>query len=321
MQFNPLTIVLTVIGGLIVAGLVGWIKRPRLVVLVPRMFSYSQLTDRGHLIELSVFNRGFKTEEAVDVTLNHTLSYEILGSNSQDVTVNDSRLQIGRIGPSDEVTVLLLVEKGVFKPDDISQCLSKETKGRVVSKLEEVSPTGPQRVALVAGLIGLPLILYAGTYGLDYLLAHVTRTTLTSTAESTNSRVTEVHGWKVPRFYETTSRDLLRSFSDGKITASISPVSRKGEWVTVPIKVANSTDSVVKISVSMLTAASANRLKSFELSTGEIVLTPGKSEERIVRVIVPSNATDPAEKTVFVEAFIQDMNAESLSIKTEVMIK
>lgn len=319
MPFNPLTIVLTVIGGLIVAGLVGWIKRPRLIVLVPRMFSYSQITDRGHLIELSVFNRGFKTEEAIDVTLNHTLSYEMIGSNSQDVTVKDNKLHITRIGPSDEVTALLLVEKGTFKPDDIVQCLSKETKGKTVSKLEEVSPTGHQRVGLVAGLIGLPLLLYAGTFGIDYLFAVARQTSATATGET--SPVVEIRGWKIRRFYVTTSRGLFDSFSDGKIAVSISPVSRKGDWVSVPVRLTNSTTKVLKLSVSMTTAASAQKLKSFELSTGEIVLVPGKTEERVVRVIVPSSATEQMDKVVFVEAFIEDTDGESLSIKMDYPVK
>ena len=319
MQFNPLTIVLTVIGGLIVAGLVGWIKRPRLVVLVPRMFSYSQITDRGHLVELSVFNRGFKTEEAIDVTLNHSLSYDVIGANSQDVTIKDNRLHITRIGPSDEVTTLLLVEKGTFKPDDIVQCLSKETKGKVVSKLEEVSPTGPQRIGLVAGLIGLPLVLYAGTIGLDYLFTLAKQTNTTVAADA--SPVVEVQGWRIRRYYESASRGLFKSFSDGKIAVVISPVSRKGDWVSVPVRLTNSTDKVLKINVNMTTAASAQKLKSYELSTGEIVLVPGRSDERAIRVIVPANASDQIEKVVFVEAFIQDTDGDSLSIKMDFPVK
>jgi hypothetical protein len=319
MPFNPLTVVLTVIGGLIVAGLVGWIKRPRLIVLVPRMFSYSQISDRGHLIELSVFNRGFKTEEAIDVTLNHMLSYEMIGSNSQDVTVKENKLHITRIGPSDEVTALLLVEKGTFKPDDIVHCLSKDTKGKTVSKLEEVSPTGNQRVGLVAGLIGLPLLLYAGTFGIDYLFAVARQTSAIVTAE--NSPVVEIRGWKIRRFYVTTSPGLFNSFSDGKITVSILPVSRKGDWVSVPVRLINSTQKVHKISVSMTTAASAQKLKSFDLTTGEIVLVPGKTEERVVRVIVPSSATEQMEKMVFVEAFIQDTDGDSLNVMMDYSVK
>ena len=98
MTFNPLTLVLTILGGLIVAGILGWIRKPRLCVLVPRMFSYSQLTDKGQLVELTIFNRGFKTEESIEVTLNPSLKYEMLGASSQDATLVKNKLVISLTG-------------------------------------------------------------------------------------------------------------------------------------------------------------------------------------------------------------------------------
>ena len=69
MNFQPLSILLTIIGGLILAGLLGWIRRPRLVVFVPRLFSHSRISDKGQIVEISIMNRGFKTEEAVELSL------------------------------------------------------------------------------------------------------------------------------------------------------------------------------------------------------------------------------------------------------------
>src|SRR5215204_6416118 len=166
-QFSPIALAATVVGGLLVAALLGWIRKPRLIVLVPRSFSYSQITDRGQLVEISMFNRGFKTEENVEMTLNHALRYELLGSNSQDSKVAGNKVVVPRIGPSDEVTVLLLVEGGEFKKDDIVQCLSKENKGQLASKLDEVTPTGPQRISIVGMFVAVPALLYGLTFLLD----------------------------------------------------------------------------------------------------------------------------------------------------------
>ncbi len=91
--------------------------------------------------------------------------------------------------------------------------------------------------------------------------------------------------------------------------------------VTVPMKISNSTAKVLKVSMSMQTAASANKLKSYELSTGEIILTPGQSEERSIRVVIPATASSEAERTIFVEGFIRDMDADSLSIKKGIVLK
>ncbi len=132
MNVTPLSFVLTVLGGLLLAGLLGWIRKPRLVILVPRLFSYSHLTDRGQLAEITIFNRGFKTEESIKLSLGPSLQYNIVGSSSQDVLLVKNKLIISRIGPGDDVTTLLLVEGGAFTAGEISNCLSKESKGRVV---------------------------------------------------------------------------------------------------------------------------------------------------------------------------------------------
>lgn len=314
-----LTVVLAVIGSLIVAGLIGWIKHPRLVVLVSRIFSYSQISEKGHLIELSVFNRGFKTEENIHITLNHLLSYEMVCANSQDISVNENKLEITRIGSSDEVTVLLLVENGVFKSDDIVKCLSKDTKGKVISKLENVPPTGNQRIGLVGSIIGLPLILYAGTIGMDKLLNNL------DTIFAENKEVIKeegknfynIQGWKVSSIYKNLSSDLFKSFSDKKILISIEDVTRKGDLVNIPIKVTNLGDKAFKVNIRMLTAASAKRQKSYELSTDTILLVPGASDKPAVKVVVPSNVNNVMERIVYIEVFLEDTDGNSLKLNTD----
>lgn len=312
MSSNPLVILLTIIGGLVVAGLVGWIKKPRLVVLVPRTFSYSQITDRGQLVEVTVFNRGFKTEEAIDVTLNPQLSYEILGSNSQDASVAKNRIQISRIGPSDEVTVLLMVENGVFKPDDITQTLSKETKGRTVSKLEEIPPTGSQRIGLVAFLIGVPVFLYAGFLGLESVLK---KTDLVQTVEKNEQMHKASRAWAIPSYAKTTSPALYDEVISGKLSAEIGTPTRRGEIVTVPLRVQNETSRIIKFGLSMTTAASEKRIPSYERRLSDIVVLPGQSEDRSIRVAIPEKVSNPAERFIFVELHLEGMDGDSLHLK------
>lgn len=313
MQFNPLTIVLTIVGGLVVAGLIGWIRRPRLVVLLPRTFSYSQISNQGQLVEISVFNRSFKTEEAVDVTLNHLLSYELLGANSQDVQLEKNRLKISRIGPSDEVTSLLLVEKGAFGRTDITQCLSKETKGILVSRLDEVPPTGMQRVALVTGLILVPLTLYGMTFGIDYFIEM--RTSTGPTVAGQDSKDVVVNGWTVSRAYKSASPNLFEQLSTGQIAIEIGAMTSRSDVVSIPVRLANKGDQVLKIDVSMTTANSAKKFKSYELTTGEVVLVPNRTDERSVKVVVPEGSKDKNERVVFIDAFVRTMTGETIILK------
>lgn len=320
MQFNPVALTATIVGGLLVAAILGWIRRPRLTVLVPRSFSYSQITDRGQLVEISVFNRGFKTEEAIDVILSNAMRYELVGSNSQDARVAGNKIAIPRVGPSDDVTVLLLVEPGGFKQDDIIQCLSKDTKGSTVARLENVPPNGPQRIAIVGMLVVVPALLYGMTFVLDYAFA-LLKDHPAATATSKDERAPfEVSGWKIPRFYKSTS-SLFDLFVEGKIAATVGDVSRKGETATVSVSFSNQTDEVLKISFSANTALSGKRFKSYELSTGEFVVLPGKTEIRSLKVIIPEASASQAERTVFIEAHINSMTGQTLTFQGSIEVK
>lgn len=205
MEFNPTALASTIVGGLIVAALAGWIRKPRLIVLVPRSFSYSQITDRGQLVEVSVFNRGFKTEETIDITLNHAMRYELVGSNSQEVLVSGNKITIPRVGPSDDVTVLLLVEPGTFKSNDIIQCLSKETMGRTVEKVENIPPNGPQRIAIVGGFVVIPFFLYGMTFAMDYVVK-VLKPLPSAVTDLIKQAPIDVGNWKIPFFLQ---RELI----------------------------------------------------------------------------------------------------------------
>ena len=319
MDFNPINLVATLVGGLLLAGLLGWIRRPRLVVLVSRQFSYSQISDRGQLVELSVLNRGFKTEETVEVTLNNGLRYDLLGSNSQDTSVTDDKIRIPRIGPSDDVTVLLLVEGGAFKKDDVVQCLSKETKAIQVSKLEEVPLTGPQRISVIGVFVAVPALLYGFSLGLDFLYES---TRSRSPAAEVEKAAIEVQGWKIPRYHETTSPQLLGALKAGRIQLNVGPPSRKGEIVTMPVTLTNKTDAVLDATLSMNTAHSSTKFKSFELAADGIVLTPGKAVERSVRVVVPEKAIETSERTVYIDLQLRALGGGgSLTLSTQYEVR
>lgn len=319
MEFNPIALASTIVGGLIVAALIGWIRKPRLIVLVPRSFSYSQITDRGQLVEISVFNRGFNTEETIDVTLNHAMRYELVGSNSQEVRVSGNKITIPRVGPSDDVTVLLLVEQGTFKSNDIIQCLSKETKGRTVEKVENIPPNGPQRISIVGGFVVIPFFLYGLTFGMDYVLA-VLKPLPSGMTDLMKQAPMDVGDWKIPSFYKGNSL-LLEPFVAGKINASVGVITRKGDVATIPVTVTNHTDEVLTASFSINSAGSAKRFKSFELRTDEFIVVPGKSETRSIRVVVPETSSSLAERTAFIDAHLKNMTGQTLSFQGAVEVK
>ncbi|WP_139427898.1 hypothetical protein [Aeromonas sobria] len=319
-EINPLSILLTIIGGLIVAALLGWIRKPRLVTLMPRTFSYSHITDKGQLVEISVFNRGLKTEENIDVTLNHSYSYELLGANSQDVLIDKNRIKISRIGPSDEITTLIIVEGGIFKTDDIFQTLSKETKGNTVSKLEEVSPTGPQRIILVALFLVLPIFLYVGYISMNKFIGSISAPLVKKEVTSAiiESEIKKsIQGWNVPRHNVSTAPKLFSDFESKKISAEIGTPSINGNVISLPVLVSNKTDGIIKYDLSMTTIASEKKIMTYDRKVSDVIVIPSGTEKRKIDVIIDDSLGE-AGRTVFIELWIESMrDGESLQRLTQ----
>lgn len=315
MNVSPITTVFTLLGGLLLAGVLAWIRRARLTVLVPRLFTHSLLTSRGQLAEISVFNRGFKTEEAVELSLNPNLRYELVGANSSDASLANGKLNISRVGPGDEVTALLLVEGGTFSKADIVSCLSKETKGEVVAKLEQVVPTGPQRIGLVAFFVVVPLTFYAMTFVIDYLIEKTPLATSVASQEKKEAKQTlEVQGWTVPSLYERASGSLFREFAAQKIQVSFLQVARKKDLVTVSVLVANHTSAPITYTLSISAAGSQDRVPFEDRRKSNVLVMPqGRSEARIGAIISASVASQ-SEKSVYVECFLESTQGDSLKL-------
>lgn len=309
MQFNPISIVLTLVGGLLLAALLGWIRRPRLTVFVPRTFSYNQLSDKGHLVEVTVFNRGFKTEENIDVTLNPSLKYELLGANSPDASVDKNRLKMTRIAPSDEITMLLVVENGVFKPDDITQTVSKETKGITVAKLEEVPPTAMQRVWLVGVFIVFPALCYLG-----YIAIRTAFVPPEATPQTIAAEASKTGGWNIPSFYDRNENKIYKALETRKLSVDLGALSAKGDIVSVPFKLKNDTGEPFTASLEAITSTNDKRIQRYQQHIGDVIIFPESTTEKSINVIIPLKATGN-ERTIFITILLQSTEGESLQLK------
>lgn len=209
----------------------------------------------------------------------------------------------------------------MFKADDINQTTSKETKGVVVSKLEDVTPTGPQRIGLVAFFIGLPLVLYAGYLGLNYSLKESLPKSIASADANANARSKTTKDWIIPEHYARVSKNLFEAFESEKIKIDIIEPQRKSDFVAVPFKITNNTDKIVQFSIEMNTVDSEVKIKSYDRKLSGIFILPKAEQERSIKVFVPQNASNPAQKIVFVEAFLETTDGDTLLVKREYAIK
>lgn len=325
MNFNLVSLFLTLVGGLVLAAFLGWIRRARLVLHVPRLFSHSALTAKGQLAEISVFNRGFKTEEAIEVSLNPRLNYEVVGSSSQEVTLLANKISIPRLGAGDDITTLVLVEGGIFSSGDITNCLSKESKGTIVLRLEDVPPTGPQRIQLVGvfvvfpALVYLAYILFLGVFDKE---VKTISEAAKSAAESAVERVAnksadsdEIRGWKVLKGFVLANRPLFQAFNAGSIEVSVGIPLRKKDNLSVPVTVVNKTSIVINGNLKMNTQRSQGKIPSYDLSKQDIIISPGGSLTTSVNVVVPTQASNELDRKIYIEYWLKDVGDDALRLQ------
>lgn len=336
MSVTPISLVFALMGGLVLAAILGWIRRPRLVVVVPRLFGYSHLTNRGNLVEISIFNRSMKTEESIELSLSKSLSFELVGANSQDVVLNEQKLIVPRIGAGDDLTVLLLVEGGQFSNADILSCLSKETKGKVVSGLENVPPTASQRVGLVAFLVVIPLAIFAA-YHFSIDPASGEKKGSETSIKKENNDNSPINGesdidaelrknrtireWLVPAFYEQTSKRLYKEFESGNIAVMIGNVSKKRDIASIPFYIHNNSSLRVRISVSMETNGSEERIPSYKRRFSDILVVPDFVIVRSIDVVIPEKPRHPSDNVVYIEVFITADDGDTLSVKRDYVVR
>lgn len=306
MNIHPMTIIFTLIGGLILAGILGWIRKAWLVVFVPRLFSHSKISDRGQIAELSVMNRGFKTEEGVELLLNPAMHYELLGSNNPDALLIQNKLSVPRIGSADDCSILLQVENGKFTHTDIISCLSKETKATVATKLEDVPVTAQQRVGLIIFFGLFSTLILAGIKSIDYFFGPDKSIREAAAAEAAPP---DHQGWNISRIYTTTDNVIYQSIVSRKITVLSGKPSLRRNMLEVPVKVSNDSDIPMTLSMSISGALPQDNVDFVKRRVHDRLLLPKDSIEVTLEAIVPKEAI---RQTVVLEFFLQTPEGESL---------
>lgn len=310
MDFQPLTILLTLVGGLLLAGILGWIKRSRLVVFVPRLFSHSRLSDKGQIAEISVMNRGFKTEESVELSLSPSLHYELIGSNNPDASLLANKLLIPRIGSSDDCSVLLQVENGKFTHEEIVNCLSKETKAVVATKLEDVPVTAQQRIGILLFFGFIALLALLMLKGVDYITAKTSNVPTTAVSENKNAMEVDTQGWNIGKVYANERNVLFQALVKKQIEISTgTPIVQKNTAV-IQISVKNSSPMPIKMRLGLTGSAPQDPLPITKRRVFEKLLFPNDSTNETLEAILPADMT---RRKVIVDFFIESTSGETMS--------
>lgn len=127
----------------------------QLYIVIPRLFPKTLLSADSNIVELRVFNRSKFMEEDVIIKLNANYEYEIIATTLDEISMNDKKIFIPRLSPTDEHSVLMLIENAHFKEDDILSITSKTTKGKLFKLLQDIPPNYGKLLLSILILISL----------------------------------------------------------------------------------------------------------------------------------------------------------------------
>jgi hypothetical protein len=233
--------------GLIVAALgallVYAFRIRQLYVVIPRLFSASLLTINGKLVEVRAYNKGRATEEDVMVALDPSLKYEIVASSDSTCTLKHSAIQIPRIPPGDDFSVLLLVEGGDFSRERISTISSKNTKGRLLQGIENVPPNmGSMVLVIIVVLAAMAIPIASINYYFEWQTA-----TANSMQKDRLARLDYLgkEGWsELDQYSASKFRD---NYTDGEFPIYQSKVARKGDAIEIQFRIVNKSAAELQV--------------------------------------------------------------------------
>ena len=240
-----------VVVGLILAGFNAYFNRRRLYIIVPKLFSHSELSSSGQVIELNVRNKGARTEEDIRVALNPKLSYEVIASTLPGLKVSHGGvIDIQRLSKSEEVSIVLTAEQGEFLQDSVLSISSKETKGEIKKKTQDAEDVTFFETALVLGFvfIFMPAVGYfGGNIIMNEVVPAIESEPEPSVERYQNLKLSLAEsGWK--DFKEFIDYDAFSNY-DGEWPFNVEFPTRNGDLLVFPITLKNKTDEVMEVSI------------------------------------------------------------------------
>lgn len=236
-------ILIGIVGALLTALVIYSFKLRQLYLLVPKLFGYSALTEKGKLLELRAFNKGRAMEEEVHIDMPPALTYELVAADHPDVKLQKNKLLLARIAPRSEISMILLAE-GNLEAESFSPTLSsKTTKGKLVKKLEEVPPN--------AGAVVLSIVSFVAVMALMFYLPQRWIEYQTQQKENEKREVLkkyaflEAAGWRGLEPY--VGSQLRQSYSSLEFPVIFQSATRKGDQLEMQFAVTNKTAALLKV--------------------------------------------------------------------------
>ena len=308
---------LTIVAALVVAGIVALFKRRRIFLVSPRLLGHSALSATGHVLEVTLLNRGLTSEEDISVCLNPRCSYDLLAASTHEASLSGGTLTVPRLVPEDEFTVILQAE-GPNDPDQrIVQATSKAAKVLVVDRYEEIGPsTRDLGTVSAVGVLVLAVLFFGGrelvsTFTESQKLVaqehpivaqeHPIGTPTPDPAIEARISSYRALGWTVDK--DWIASRLSTQYKGGELPVRVLACSRHGNYIRVPIRFSNQLDEAMRVSANLLSPAGEGPKWTGKDHIFSLAIFPGKAREKILEAYLPRSSTEKRiilEVTLFV---------------------
>lgn len=283
-------IISAIIAAAILASVSTFWRRRRLCA-VARYFSYSTLSDSGKTVEITILNRGVRSEEDVELQLDRARQYNLLASSNSGLAIDENLLRVKRIPGRSSVEAIILVERGDFDNKRIQSLTSKEAKGKIYQKLED-APQSPEMyfVLMFFLLLIFAAPIYVGYYAItsgghpELLLDMISG----ETAHRTH--ILEEGGWHGATGFADSL--LGHQYGLGEFPVIIKYGGRKADLVKYEITLDNKTNEWLTVYARLSTAAQRN-------------LCDNNADDILSDIVVPAKTTLKREMSAYLPAAIQ----------------
>jgi hypothetical protein len=245
---NLVKVLLSLVTALVAAGLISLSKIKQLYLVVPKLFPFSALTDRGTIIELQVLNRGRSTEEDVRIDLPPHIVYELVATDQSNARVESNSVVLPRLPPRSEASAIVLSDAELNLSAVTITISSKTTKGKVFKKLSDVPPNmGSVLLGVLAFIAGVALVVESESFWFRHEEAQEKATV--AEAEAAKTAILSPlmqEGWAdIDGFV---GLDMHKNYLSGEFPFRLSSATAQGKELVLTFDVINKTAFVAKFS-------------------------------------------------------------------------
>lgn len=236
-----ITIISSVIGALFLAGIYAIFKSRWLYVIAPKLYLNTPISD-GQIFSFDIYNAGLLAEEDVAVTFRSACNFELIATSKSTLAVSGKTLSIPKLSRLESITVLLLIEGKAFDPVDIESVESKFTKGKVVENKAKASSLWETILILPIFLIFLGLPFAFGTQVGSEM--KISAFSYLKDKLEIFEQSKQLAGFRTTLIQDFNLINDENYIANSKIAISTSEVVRRGDILTIKLKITNSSKDI-----------------------------------------------------------------------------